>query len=514
MTWSRVRLTLAGAGCAALVLFPAFSGAQSPAENADRPGNLTQQAQNEVSIALPSFAPLAEHVLPAVVNISVELTEQAAGQDADTQGDGGLVPSVPGGTPFDQFLRRFFENPSRNPREKTMALGSGFVIDPAGYVVTNNHVVANAQKLTVTFQDNTQHPAKVVGGDEKTDIALLKIDTKQKLPYVTWANSDDAKVGDWVVAVGNPFGLGGTVTAGIVSALGRNINEGPYDDFLQIDAPINRGNSGGPTFDLHGHVIGINTAIYSPSGGSVGIGFAVPSNIAKHVVAQLREHGHVTWGWLGVAIQRITPSIAKSLGLDPNHPMGALVASVTPDSPAQKAGLQPGDVIIEAGGHGIETVHELPRLVAAAPIGSKLDLKIRRGGKQQTLEATIGEMPEKLASTGAGGAQPSHANPSALGMELVPLAPELRSELHVPKDVNGVVVGRIATDSPARALGIQPGDVIVSIDQKPATTPEEAAAELKEAAAHGDVLLLLNRHGVSEFVGLSVENNATSGSSR
>jgi len=194
--------------------------------------------------------------------------------------------------------------------------------------------------------------------------------------------------------------------------------------------------------------------------------------------------------------------------------MGALVASVTPDSPAQKAGLQPGDVIIEAGGHGIETVHELPRLVAAAPIGSKLDLKIRRGGKQQTLEATIGEMPGKLASTGADGAQPSHANPSALGMELVPLAPELRSELHVPKDVNGVVVGRIATDSPARALGIQPGDVIVSIDQKPATTPEEAAAELKEAAAHGDVLLLLNRHGVSEFVGLSVENNATSGSSR
>ena len=301
---------------------------------------------------------------------------------------------------------------------------------------------------------------------------------------------------------------------GLTEALGRNINEGPYDDFLQIDAPINRGNSGGPTFDLHGHVIGINTAIYSPSGGSVGIGFAVPSNIAKHVVAQLREHGHVTWGWLGVAIQRITPSIAKSLRLDPNHPMGALVASVTPDNPAQKAGLQPGDVIIEAGGHDIETVHDLPRLVAAAPIGSKLDLKIRRGGKQQTLEATIGEMPEKLASTGAGGAQPSHANPSALGMELVPLAPELRSELRVPKDVNGVVVGRIATDSPARALGVQPGDVIVSIDQKPATTPHEAAAELKEAAAHGDVLLLLNRHGVSEFVGLSVENNATSGSSR
>jgi serine protease Do len=509
MTLSRIRLTLAGAGCAAFVLFPAFSGAQSPDENSVSAGrNLSQQAQSEAAIALPSFAPLAEHVLPAVVNISVELTEQAAAQDeGDTQGNGGLVPSVPGGTPFDQFLRRFFENPYRNPQEKMMALGSGFVIDPAGYVVTNNHVVANAEKVTVTFQDGSQHPAKVVGRDAKTDLALLKIDTKQQLPYVTWGNSDTVKVGDWVVAIGNPFGLGGTVTAGIVSALGRNINEGPYDDFLQIDAPINRGNSGGPTFDLHGQVIGINTAIYSPSGGSVGIGFAVPSNIAEHVVAQLKEHGHVTWGWLGVAIQGITPSIAKSLGLDPDHPTGALVASVTPDSPAQKAGLKPGDVITEAGGHEIGSVHQLPRLVAAMPIGSKLDLTIRRGGKEQKLEATIAQMPETVATAGESGVQSSQANASALGMEFVPLAPELRSELHVPKDVSGVVVRRIAPDSPARALGIQPGDVIQSIDQKPTTTPEEAAAELKEAAAHGNVLLLLNRHGVSEFVGLTVENN-------
>ena len=504
MTLSRIRLTLAGAGCAAFVLFPAFAGAQSPAEHgAGR--NLTQQAQSEAAIALPSFAPLAEHVLPAVVNISVELTEQAATQEEGDTQDSGLVPSVPGGTPFDQFLRRFFEN--RNPQEKAMALGSGFIIDPTGYVVTNNHVVANAEKVTVTFQDNSQHPAKVVGRDAKTDVALLKIDTKQRLPYVTWGNSDNTKVGDWVVAVGNPFGLGGTVTAGIVSALGRNIDEGPYDDFLQIDAPINRGNSGGPTFDLHGQVIGINTAIYSPSGGSVGIGFAVPSNIAEHVVGELKEHGHVTWGWLGVSIQNITPSIAKSLGLEPEHPTGALVASVTPDSPAQKAGLTPGDVITEADGRKIETVHDLPRLVAAQPIGSKLDLTVLRGGKEQKLEATIAEMPEKVASGGESGVPSSQANASAFGMEFVPLAPELRSELHVPKDVSGVVVRRIAPDSPARALGIQPGDVIQSIDQKPVTTPEEAAAELKEAAAHGNVLLLLNRHGVSEFVGLTVENN-------
>src|SRR5215469_14370257 len=509
MTLSRLRLTLAGAGCAALLLFPAFSGAQPPPANGEQSGrNLTQQAQTKAAIALPSFAPLAEHVLPAVVNISVELAEQAnAQEEGDTQGDGSLVPSVPGGTPFDQFLRRFFENPYRNPQEKTIALGSGFVIDPTGYVVTNNHVVANAEKVTVTFQDNSQHSAKVVGRDPKTDVALLKIETNHKLPYVTWGNSDDTKVGDWVVAVGNPFGLGGTVTAGIVSALGRNINEGPYDDFLQIDAPINRGNSGGPTFDLHGQVIGINTAIYSPSGGSVGIGFAVPSNIAEHVVAELKEHGHVTWGWLGVAIQGITPSIARSLGLAPNHPIGALVASVTPESPAQKAGLKAGDVIIKAGGRDIKAVHEVPRIVAAAPIGSKLDLTVLRGGEQQKLEATIAEMPQTVASAGESGVEPRHTNASALGMELMPLAPKLRSELHVPKDVSGVVVGRIAPDSPARALGIQSGDVIVSIDQKPAMTPEQAAAELKEAAAHGDVLLLLNRHGASEFLGLSVENN-------
>src|SRR5215471_6870977 len=455
MTLSRLRLTLAGAGCAALLLFPAFSGAQPPPANGEQSGrNLTQQAQTKAATALPSFAPLAEHVLPAVVNISVELAEQANAQKGDTQGDGSLVPSVPGGTPFDQFLRRFFENPYRNPQEKTIALGSGFVIDPGGYVVTNNHVVANAEKVTVTFQDNSQHSAKVIGRDPKTDVALLKIETNHKLPYVTWGNSDDTKVGDWVVAVGNPFGLGGTVTAGIVSALGRNINEGPYDDFLQIDAPINRGNSGGPTFDLHGQVIGINTAIYSPSGGSVGIGFAIPSNTAKFVVSQLREHGHVTWGWLGVAIQSVTPSIGKSLGLNPEQTNGALVASVSPDSPAAKAGLKSGDVITAAGGHEIKAVHDLPHLVAASPVGSTLSLEVLRNGKQQTLEATIGEMPKKMAAAEESGGELA----SALGMRFEPLTPQLRGQLRVPKDVNGVVVGQIANDSPATTLGIEPGD--------------------------------------------------------
>jgi serine protease Do len=506
MTISKLRLTATAAACATLALAPGDCRAQPAA------GNLTQKTQDEINISLPSFAPLVERVVPAVVNISVELKEEAAVQDEGDTGDGGPSGPTPGSTPFDQFLKRFFQQPfqSHNPAEKVMALGSGFIIDPSGFIVTNNHVVANADKMTVIFQDNSRHTAKVIGRDQKTDIALLKIDTTKQLPYVTWGNSDDAKVGDWVVAVGNPFGLGGTVTAGIVSALGRNINEGPYDDFLQIDAPINRGNSGGPTFDLHGRVIGINTAIYSPSGGSVGIGFAVPSKTAEYVVDQLKEHGHVTWGWLGVAIQNITPSIAKGLRLNPDEATGALVASVSPDSPAAKAGLKSGDVITAAGGHQIKTVHDLPRLVASSPIGSKLTMTVLRNGKEETLDATIGQMPEKIAAA----EQRNEQRESALGLELVPLTPEMRSELKVPKDVNGVVVGRIAGDSPATALGLQAGDVIVSIDQKPATTPEQAASELKQAAGRGNILLLINRHGTSEFVGLSTENNGTVGSSR
>ena len=518
MTVSRTRWSVTFAVWGAFILAPALCSAQPPGETGPMGGsNLTRQTQNEIDIALPSLAPLVERVVPAVVNISVELKEQAVTQGEENRGNESASPFGPSNTPFDQFLKRFFEQPFqfRNPAEKIMALGSGFIVDPAGYIVTNNHVVANADKVTVIFQDNSRHTAKVIGRDEKTDIALVKIDTNQKLPYVTWGNSDDAKVGDWVVAIGNPFGLGGSVTAGIISALGRDISEGPYDDFLQIDAPINRGNSGGPTFNLHGQVIGINTAIYSPSGGSVGIGFAVPSNIGKQVAAQIRENGHVTWGWLGVAIQNVTPAIAKSLGLGPDHPTGALVASVTPDSPAAKAGIKQGDVITAAGGHDIKTVNELPRLVASTPVGSELQLTIVRDGKQKTVETSIGEMPQNVASAEREAAQPSSGKTAnALGMQLLPLDPQLRKELKVPKDLDGVVVGQVASGSPAGDLGIQPGDVIVSVDQKPVTTPESAAAQLKEAAAQGNVLLLLNRHGMSQFVGLSVENNGTAGSSR
>jgi serine protease Do len=485
---------LAGLAALPLTLTPAFAETQ--------PGNgknVTAQVQRQLPVALPSLAPLVERVSPAVVNISAQISSEAAARqessdDADQPG---------GGSPFEDFLRRFFENRGApNMGREAMALGSGFIIDPAGYIVTNNHVAGNAAKITVILQDNSRHPAKVIGRDEKTDLALIKIEAKQKLPFVTWGDSDQAKVGDWVAAVGNPFGLGGSVTAGIISAVGRNIHEGPYDDYLQIDAPINRGNSGGPTFNLGAEVIGVNTAIYSPSGGSVGIGFAVPSNSAKSIVAQLKEKGSVTRGWLGVAIQGITPTIAKSLGLDPDQPKGALVASVTPNSPAAKSGIKQGDVVLAAGGRPIKSVSELPRIVAATQPGQKLDLTILRSGKEQTVAATIAEMPDKPKQVAA--APPEDEHTDSLGLQLAALSPALRRQYRIPNDVEGVVVTKLAGDSAAAALGIEPGDVIVSIEQQPAKTPQQAADALKEAAAKGNVLLLINRRGTNQFVGLTV----------
>jgi serine protease Do len=506
---------IAGIAAVALLVAPppasAQDRAQNPAQTQGGDKNITAEVQKQPTVTLPSLNPLVERVLPAVVSISARLSGEAAAS-ADRSADQGDQS-----TPFDDLLKRFFENRGTpQAGREVMALGSGFIIDPAGYVVTNNHVVGNSEKITVILQDNSRQPAKVVGRDEKTDLALLKIDAKDKLPFVAWGDSNEAKVGDWVMAVGNPFSLGGTVTAGIISALGRNINEGPYDDFIQLDAPINRGNSGGPTFNLSGEVIGINTAIYSPSGGSVGIGFAVPSNTGKSVIAQLKEHGKVTRGWLGVAIQGISPAIAKSLGMNPDEPTGAIVASVTPNSPAAKAGLKPGDVILSASGHPVKNVHDLPRLVAAMPPGQKIDMNVRRSGKEMTLSATTGEMPQQeqqaSASTGSSGDEKA-ADASSLGLQLAAIDQGMRRQFRIPKEVEGVVVTKVAADSPAATLGIESGDVIMSVDQQPVKTPQEAAEQLKQAAAQGNILLLLNRHGTSQFVGLSVQSPG-SGSSR
>ncbi len=462
-----------------------------------------------------SFAPLVKRVSPAVVNISVT---QNAAADATTD-EPEMAPGFPN-SPFDEFLRRFFEQQNPNGQRHVfpqmpggqahrIALGSGFIVDPSGYVVTNSHVVGYAGKVEVTLQDDTKYPAKIIGRDPKTDIAVLKIRADKPLPYVSFGDSSAAQVGDWVMAVGNPFGLGGTVTTGIISARGRDIHSGPFDDFLQIDAPINRGNSGGPTFNLDGQVIGINTAIYSPNGGSVGIGFAVPSNVAKTVVAQLEEHGKVSRGWLGVQIQDVTPAIAASLGLHGEH--GALVAVVTPNSPAAKAGLKQGDVILSFDGKEVSHLHDLPRLVAATAPDTSAKMKVWRNGQTTELQTTLAELPntEQVASAAEGQDQEQSPQADALGMHFAPLTNQLRRELHIGREVQGVVVTRVDPGSAADAVGLSEGDIVVAIDQQPVKTPQEAAAKLKEigASPRKSALLLLNRHGVTQYVGVSLDGN-------
>ena len=439
------------------------------------------------------------------------------------------MPEEFGGAPFDDFLRRFFDQHGgqgqQMPRQfgggpfggnrgddgsaaKRIALGSGFIIDASGTIVTNNHVVGEAAKVEVTLQDNSKYTARIVGRDKRTDIAVLKIKADKPLPYVAFGDSNAAQIGDWVVAVGNPFGLGGSVTTGIVSA--RAAIFMPASSMIsQIDAPINRGNSGGPTFDLKGEVIGINTAIYSPNGGSVGIGFAVPSNVAKSVVAQLQANGKVSRGWLGVQIQEMTPAIAASLGLQGQH--GALVAAVTAGSPGADAGLKQGDVILSFNSTDIAQLRDLPRAVAATASGSSATLKVWRNGKSQQLQAKIGDAPEnpRVAAAGGNDQQSDSRGADALGLHFATLTNDLRRELRLGRDVAGVVITQVDDGSAADALGLARGDVVVSIDQEPVGTPQEAAQKLKEIAnsPRKTALLLLNRHGTTQYVGLDLSKN-------
>jgi serine protease Do len=472
--------------------------------------------QNAPVLPQQSFAPLVKKVLPAVVNISV--TEKS-----DVEGLSERLPDAFRGSPFDDFLKRFFEQhngegqliprpfrgtPGEEGGAKRIALGSGFIIDRSGYIVTNNHVVGEAAKVEVILQDNSKYAARIVGRDPRTDIALLKINADKSLPYVSFGDSNAAQVGDWVIAVGNPFGLGGSVTTGIISARGRDIHTGQFDDFLQIDAPINRGNSGGPTFSLNGEVIGINTAIYSPNGGSVGIGFAVPANVAKQVVNQLESHGKVSRGWLGVQIQEVTPAIAASLGL--HGESGALVSVVTPNSPGAKAGLKQGDVVLSFNGSEVKQLRDLPRLVAATAPDSTANLQVWRNSQSTELQVKLGEAPEnpKVATTED---QPSgESRVEAMGLHFGALTNDMRRELRLGRDANGVVITGVDDGSAAEAVGLTRGDVLVSINQQPVSAPEQAVQKLKEIAKSPQktALLLLNRHGVSQYLGMDLGKDA------
>lgn len=450
-----------------------------------------------------SFADLAEKLSPAVVNISTT-------QKATVPEDFPEMPQFPEGSPFEDFFEEFMERRGGGmPMQPMSSLGSGFIIDAEqGYVITNNHVVRDADDVRVTLHNDLTLDAKVIGIDEKTDIAVLQIETKDlNLTAVDFGDSDALRVGDWTLAIGNPFGLGGTVTTGILSARARDINSGPYDDYLQTDASINRGNSGGPLFNMNGDVIGINTAIFSPSGGSVGIGFAIPSALAKPVVKQIIKYGRTKRGWLGVRIQSVTDEIAESLELNKAH--GALVASTTKDGPADKAGIEAGDVILEINGQSIKEMRYLPRIVAENDVGSKTTVKYWRDGKEHTTEVTIGELEKAeeeglldtvTKSTGTG------VDIDMVGLTVKPMDDALRSEFEIARDINGLVVTSIKPMSDAAKKGIGEGDVIVEINQQAIKDPKQMTEIIEKASknARKSVLLLVNSHGNMRFVALKL----------
>ena len=442
------------------------------------------------------FADLIEAVSPAVVAISVK--GSAAAHQA-----GMPEFQLPPGSPFEDFFERFYkhrENGKNEPR-KFGAQGSGFIVDADGVVVTNHHVVKGAEEITVITGEGDEYVAELKGYDAKTDLAVLTIETDKELPYVVFGSSDAARVGDWVLAIGNPFGLGGTATSGIISARGRDINSGPLDDFLQIDAPINRGNSGGPLFNASGEVIGVNTAIFSPNGGNVGIGFAIPSSMASSIVDQLMEKGHVERGWLGVQIQQLTDDLAESLGLSETR--GALVSSVVEDSPADKSGIEVGDVIMDFDGKEVEEMRDLPRIVAETPAGSKARVEVWRDGKPRSLDVEVGEskleQPVELGSSEEG-------SKGKLGLALAELNEENRARYRVDEKSDGVLVVKVVPDSPAAEKGIRPGDVIKMVGSSEVGNPGQVVNEVRKAFDDDrkSVLLLVERDGADRFVAVTI----------
>ena len=514
---NRARLMAAGAA-AAIVLLGLGAFSLLPRQPADAPPAPKPQAQF-VAVAMQtvapkpstprmietgtpfSFADLVERVSPAVVTVTVE--EQVV-QDQDDDSDSNNIPNdLP--DPFKKFFRQFGNQFGNRPAvpHKSVAMGSGFIVDKSGLVVTNNHVIDHSKKITVKLPDGREFDAKLIGADSATDIAVIKIKSDKPLPTVDFGDDRQVRVGDWVIAVGNPFGLSNSVTAGIVSSIGRDIGNGPYTDFIQIDAPINRGNSGGPTFNIQGKVIGMNTMIFSPSGGSVGIGFAIPASTIHEVVAQLQAHGHVMRGWLGVQIQSVTPDIAGSLGL--NTPKGAIVATIVAGGPAAKAGFRPGDVVTALNGALVQDSRDLTRRVAALPAGSKAAFRVLRNGNTTTLTVVIGQRKEQVAAADVPSADASLAPPTqAMGMGLASVTPETRRLFNLDDGIDGVVVTKVDPNSDAADKGIQPGDVLVSVANQTVHTPKDVQTRLSgaHAAGHKSVLMLITGSGGQRFVAL------------
>jgi serine protease Do len=461
------------------------------------------------------IADVAEKVINAVVNVSTS-------QSVDTRGSATPPPLLPPGSPFEEFFDEFFKNRRggqqgdnnqnrQNTPRRVNSLGSGFIIDPSGIIVTNNHVIADADEVTVILNDTTRLKAEIIGRDTKVDLALLRVKPEKPLTAVQFGDSDKLRLGEWVVAIGNPFSLGGSVTAGIVSARNRDINSGPYDNYIQTDAAINRGNSGGPLFNLDGEVIGINTAIISPSGGSIGIGFAVPSKTAVAVIDQLRQYGETRRGWLGVRIQQVTDDIAESLNIKPAR--GALVAGVEEKGPSKPAGIEAGDVIIKFDSHDIKEMKDLPRIVADTPVGKDVDVVIVRKGKEETRSVKLGRLEDgekQAALTPNKDAAPPEKSVAqkALGLNLANMNEDLRKRYKIKESVSGVVITGVDAGSPAADKRLNVGDVVVEVSQEQVKDADgllKRVEALKKEGRRSALFLVANADGELRFVALSLQ---------
>jgi serine protease Do len=521
-----LRISVAAAAIAALAFGAVGFGVVSHADAAAPARNVAAATPRLLDQGAPfSFADLVEQVSPAVVTVVVERESARA--------DGNPLDDIP--APFRDFFRQFGQGqqgqgqgqgqqgqgqgPNRNRAPQTFrseAMGSGFIIDSMGYIVTNNHVVDGGKKISVKLPNGREFEAHLIGTDKDTDVALIKVDGASDLPTVAFGDDRRLRVGDWVVAVGNPFGLGGTVTAGIVSSIGRDIGNGPYTDYIQIDAPINQGNSGGPTFDLSGRVVGMNTAIFSPSGGSVGIGFAIPASVVKAMVDQIKDHGKVTRGWLGVQIQNLTPDMAASLGTA--SAKGAIVANVIDNSPAAKAGFMQGDVILTLNGSEIDDNRDLTRKVASLVVGDRANFTVLRDGARRTLTAVIdprdetqlasAERPAPDARQGRNQGNRDTAVSTALGMGMQQLNAMTREQFSIDDNVTGMVVSTVDPNSEAADKGFRPGDVIASIGNKTVRTAadiDQGIADARKAGRDSVLLLVTGRQGQGQrYVALKI----------